>query len=312
MNKEECYFSSDLLPNEYEQKDNKTSLVHVFLSKNIKCDQFVERFKSMGYDISERNIHTFINRNLVLDALKTIRDETKGKSSLIILFWGQFRRDKKFLLDDGSAIKLVDIWSTFVTKNCPELIGKPKVFLFNGVRHLNNQEDTTSLRPGCDKYNLPSEADILIVFKQNEDKKKSEEYMNTLSFNMVNYGHQYDLFALVAIAFFSEQPTLISTMTKKFYLMPGKTRDCEESIEKNMSKINENLKKFLGLMPIMANVSVANVNKLKASNSVDDILSDPQLEFVKKERRATLPKVTLNGYVPKKRPSIEVAKIQPR
>ncbi|XP_044761373.1 uncharacterized protein LOC123318717 isoform X2 [Coccinella septempunctata] len=239
--------STELIPDEYEHDDQESASVHVFIFKENMERKFVDCMRSLGYIVPEKNIHPLSSRMDVIATLQRIGNEANGKSCLIVLFWGLLRDDKKFLLRDGSSVKLIEIWSKFVPSNCPFLKDKAKIFIFNGVKHIENtEEDALPISrkySGIFSYNIPAEADMLIVFKHNDDLKTSVEYMDSLCSNFQNYAQREDISSLLTIAHFSSQPTLISTMTRKFYLKPNAHRGIQLSLREKYSKIEEAIQK---------------------------------------------------------------------
>ncbi|KAK9877842.1 hypothetical protein WA026_020074 [Henosepilachna vigintioctopunctata] len=249
--------STELISDEYAH-DNGTACVHIFIFKENYEAFFVDCMKLLGYSIPDTNIHQLSTRTEVLSSLQKICDETKDKCSLIILFWGPFKSDRKFVLNDGSCIKMIEIWSKFISSNCLTLKEKPKIFIFNGfhekhshgsvARHMENTEEDSMrvIKGSVDNfsYNIPAEGDILIVFKQNNDLRSSVEYMDSLCSNLQNFSEREDIFSLLTITDFLSHPILISTMTRKFYLKFNPNRGLQLSIREKYNKIEEAIQKM--------------------------------------------------------------------
>lgn len=69
------------------------------------------------------------------------------------------------------------------------------------------------------------------------------EYMESLCSNFQNYAQREDISSLLTIAHFSSQPTLISTMTRKFYLVPSTHRGIQLSLREKYLKIEQAIQK---------------------------------------------------------------------
>lgn len=67
--------------------------------------------------------------------------------------------------------------------------------------------------------------------------------MESLCSNFQNYAQREDISSLLTIAHFSSQPTLISTMTRKFYLSPSVHRGIQLSLREKYLKIEEAIQK---------------------------------------------------------------------
>ena len=88
---------------------------------------------------------------------------------------------------DDEAITLDEIINTFKGDNCKELIGKPKIFLFQSCR--GNANDAGQLLPrGGDevvrdsdskiRFTVPTDSDILMVCSSGEGMVSKREYSN--------------------------------------------------------------------------------------------------------------------------------------
>ncbi|XP_045463575.1 uncharacterized protein LOC123673162 isoform X2 [Harmonia axyridis] len=281
--------STELIPDEYQNDRNEHASVHIFVFKEHMERKFVDCMRSLGYIVREKNIHILSSRNDAIAALERIGNGTDQKSCLIILFWGSLRDDKKFSLRDGSSVKLMEIWSRFVSSKCPLFRDKPKIFIFNGIKHLENTvEDAlpvSKISSGIFSYNIPVEADMLIVFKHNDDLKGSVEYMDSLCSNFQNYAQREDISSLLTIAHFSSQPTLISTMTRKFYLVPSVHRGIQLSLREKYSKIEQAIQKVkeniifltkdekpIPEKPVESSEGSEPVAELKRSSSIEENL----------------------------------------
>lgn len=234
--------STELIPDEYEHRDNKKGLVLIFYSKYDVDNQQVIRneFCDQGYTVPENNVVGLTNKDQVLGALDQVaKGDNVEKSCLIIFFLGIAEEGDKFLLNDdqNSYIPLNDVWIKFTANNCPAFRNKPKIFIFQACRKpIMDTFDSIKVTPQG-VYDLPCEADMLIVYKVTAFQNRNR-FVPSLCNKIDKYGLKDDIIGLVTRTHEHKdvRPLIISTLTRKFYISSNVNRGHHFDLHNNHSK----------------------------------------------------------------------------
>ncbi|KAK4873488.1 hypothetical protein RN001_015517 [Aquatica leii] len=216
--------STELVPDEYDHKDNKKGLVLIFHSKcDVESkDVLVKEFTDQGYDVS--NVFGLTTKDIVTSKLRHVAQENnEDKTCLIMFFLGTIEKEDKFYLDDDkNFIVLKDVWLNFTADNCPTLRNKPKVFVFQGTKKPAVSAFDAKLMfttPPKGAYNVPSEADMLLIYTRVDSNSYRELFIKELCNKIDKFGKRDDIINLVTQTGLTEKrPLIISTLTRKFYV----------------------------------------------------------------------------------------------
>ncbi|KAF5287191.1 hypothetical protein FQA39_LY16010 [Lamprigera yunnana] len=237
--------STELIPDEYEHEDNRNGLVLIFYSKYDENSKQViaQEFNYQGYDVSEDNIFKLSTKNQVLGELSAVSTgDNEDKSCLIIFFLGMVEKGDKFLMDeeDEEFVTLKDIWTKFTSDSCISFRNKPKIFIFQ-VRAFDAHQIPIAPKGA---YSVPSEADILIVYKKIEDLCRRGVFARELCNQINEFGKKDDIIGLVTRTNMEQRPLIISTLTRKFYIAKTPNRGLYYELECNHNKAMEILRIF--------------------------------------------------------------------
>jgi hypothetical protein len=131
--------SPELIPDEYEHSTSDSVLIHIFrtVDDSKPAEDLMNTVAAINNTISaEKNLHYLDKREGFFKDLESIREEAVNKSALILFFIGFFDKDGTIFMtneddsDDGN-VEIQFIWNTFSANNCPELKGKPKIYIFS-------------------------------------------------------------------------------------------------------------------------------------------------------------------------------------
>ncbi|KAF5280995.1 hypothetical protein FQA39_LY05200 [Lamprigera yunnana] len=236
--------STELIPDEYEHEDNRNGLVIIFYSKYDEESKQViaQEFTNQGYNVNEDNVFKLSNEEPSTGRFK--RSDNKDKTCLIIFFLGTLKNGDKFLMDkDGEFVTLKEIWTKFTSDSCISFRNKPKIFYFSIFRY------EMALQIGFIKipkeaYSVPSEADLLLVYKKTEDPCHRGSFVKELCNQIKEFGKKDDIIGLVTRTNMEQRPLIISTLTKKFYVAKSPNRGHYYELECDHNKAMEVLSKF--------------------------------------------------------------------
>ncbi|KAB0791991.1 hypothetical protein PPYR_13952 [Photinus pyralis] len=234
--------STELIPDEYEHRDNSKGLVLIFYSKrDVDNEQVIRReFRDQGYNVSDSNVFGLQSRSAVLEALDQVaKGDHKEKSCLIIFFLGMAEEEGKLELDEDpdSSIELRDVWTKFTSNNCPSLRNKPKIFIFQACRKPTAYAFDSKAMTPQGAYSLPSEADILIVYKVTGYHSRAQ-FIRSLCNKIDKFGQKDDIIGLVTRTHDHKyiRPLIISTMTRKFYVSSSANRGHYHDLHNNQDE----------------------------------------------------------------------------
>ncbi|KAF2881840.1 hypothetical protein ILUMI_24341 [Ignelater luminosus] len=228
--------STELIPDEYEHEDNTKGLVFIFHCSRDEENKKVltKAFSDQGYNVSLENIYRMSTKEFVINTIKKIAEKNHtDETCLIVVFLGNVFQENRILPDDEKApninntISIKDVWTPFTSDNCPSLKYKPKVFIFQTCKKpeltsVDNRMVTYSV--SIDKaYDIPAEADILIIYKKVEDVNARHKFIEQLCNNFHYEGCKDDIVGLVTHTEHGNErrPLIISTLTRKFYIRPS-------------------------------------------------------------------------------------------
>ncbi|KAF2881841.1 hypothetical protein ILUMI_24342 [Ignelater luminosus] len=228
--------STELIPDEYEHEDNTKGLVFIFHSSRdeVNVELLTTAFSDQGYNVPLENIYRMSTKEFVMNTIKKIAEKNHtDETCLIVVFLGNVFQEDRILPDDEKApninntISIKDVWTPFTSDNCPSLKYKPKVFIFQTCKKpeltsVDSRMVTHSV--SIDKaYDIPAEADILIIYKKVEDVNARHEFIEQLCNNFHYEGRKDDIVGLVTHTEHGNErrPLIISTLTRKFYIRPS-------------------------------------------------------------------------------------------
>ncbi|XP_066954650.1 uncharacterized protein [Macrobrachium rosenbergii] len=107
----------------------------------VNVRQLEELFTQMKYEVTA--FDDLGTKDDTMAALENFRqlDIHKNADSLIVIFSSHGKEDE-FFTSDGQLIHYKSIYQIFSDENCPDLIGKPKVFMFQFCR---SEQGSTSI-----------------------------------------------------------------------------------------------------------------------------------------------------------------------
>nr|ALM55742.1 caspase-1-like protein [Sitophilus oryzae] len=230
--------SAELVPDEYERENNKNFAVKIV---QLKIDRDAENlYKSLkeelGYNVDRKIIDEAEYGNIelaCLDYAKTTKQEVEATNidGLIMIFAKLALQPKR----------MSEIWGEFTSDNCPSLADKPKIFLFQTMDKKIGTDGTLKRASYQQLYNSPVEADLLIVYDNYHDQG-SMDFLFSFNENIANFAAQEDLLSLITVSKgSSNRPVVISTMTKKFYLLNHEHRGHHLDIVENHNEIKKHL-----------------------------------------------------------------------
>ncbi|KAF5290289.1 hypothetical protein FQR65_LT11623 [Abscondita terminalis] len=239
--------STELIADEYEHKEPTKGVVLIFHSKfDVKNkDVLVETLSKHNY---AANVFSLSKKQDVLNQLSTVsKDNHENTTCLMVFFLGTVDKNNKFFLDDDSDNKILlkEVWSSFTGHNCPQLISKPKLFIFQASKRVRTMTfDAVDFEvPPDGAYNIPSEADMLLVYKKVDNPINRDVFFKELCMKIDQFGKRDDFITLITRTTIREKrPIIISTLTRKFYLKFNEQRDHFYDIHINHGVILQMLK----------------------------------------------------------------------
>ena len=179
--------------------------------------------------------HSDVHKGLTTSEMLKLLKETANKDFFgydgflcVIVSYGS--KDGIYGRDD-KAISLETITSLFSQNKCPSLKGKPKIFLMEAFQRGDKV-------PGSDSSSSPvvSEGDFLINYATPKEKERPSCFglMSAVHYVLEVYSAKEDLMNMMTrvnklttksySASKMQSPTLVSTLTKKVFLKPLRSR----------------------------------------------------------------------------------------
>jgi hypothetical protein len=168
--------SPELIPDEYEHSTSDSVLIHIFRTDDDSkpAEDLMNTVAAINNTISAtKNLHYLDKKEEFFKDLESIRNEAVNKSALILFFIGFFEKDGTIFMtneDDSNNghVEIKCIWNKFSANNCPELKGKPKIYIFSTSQRPKGGDQVDAMvhrRLIFEKvYDFPAEADMLIIY----------------------------------------------------------------------------------------------------------------------------------------------------
>jgi hypothetical protein len=249
--------SPELIPDEYEHSTSDSVLIHIFRTDDDSkpAEDLMKTVAAINNTISAtKNLHYLDKKEEFFKDLESIRNEAVNKSALILFFIGFFEKDGTIFMtneDDSNNghVEIKCIWNKFSANNCPELKGKPKIYIFSTSQRPKGGTQLDAMghrRLTFEKvYDFPAEADMLIIYHKVDEMSPvpNRYFIKQLCNNINEYSKKYDIIDLVSCFYDCKMsvPLVISTLTRKFYLTPNNERQHYLSIIENHDKLEERL-----------------------------------------------------------------------
>ncbi|KAF5290288.1 hypothetical protein FQR65_LT11622 [Abscondita terminalis] len=238
--------STELIPDEYEHTEPNNGSVIIFYSRSDEDN------KNLLYQtLSDQNYHPKVfvlsKKDEFLQNLSEVASEIHEKTTCLILFFlGSM--DHSFLNNDTNQIIIKDIWSNFTGNKCPLLKTKPKIFVVQANKKPKQKlafDHPTFQNHPKGAYDIPSEADMLLVFNKIENLKNQENFIEELCYRIKKFGKRDDVISLISRTNVTAQrPIVVSTLTRKFYFAFDQRRDYFYDIQRNDDIIKNELIKL--------------------------------------------------------------------
>ncbi|KAK9882057.1 hypothetical protein WA026_018907 [Henosepilachna vigintioctopunctata] len=245
--------STELLPDEYDVLFDGKECVHIFVADEDLHIEYVEFLKTTNIEVPEENIHLMQSEEQIESILEEVSKDLNDTSALILLFWGYSLQDGKFILDDESHLPFYKMWTPFLATSDMSITNVkfgdiPKVFFFNVIKSekVLDIDGVLYEAQGISPYQKPNEADLLIIYKHNKDKVESIGFIQELAELLKEHGKYEDLCSIVSIIDTQQytRPIIISTLLKKFYMIPSQLRGHYLNFETNQEQIMSELQKI--------------------------------------------------------------------
>lgn len=259
--------STELIPDEYERKNNGNVLVELVVrERDENADDLEKELTKLGFSVNKTY---FDNKPTASDEwikkfIATVNDKTKETNydGLLMIFAKvQFKNET-----------LKYIWGSFISIKCPALKNKPKIFIFQIVKR-GLLADSAQVPFQTDlkmAYDTPSEADMLVVYDKIPSGSSNDFIENFLE-HIKEYCHEEDIVTIVSLSLGSSiRPLIISTMTRKFFFTVNEYRGHHHNINESQAEIKERLEK---IMVYVKNIPDHKPKEKTKWNSIKKVLS---------------------------------------
>ncbi|KRT86787.1 hypothetical protein AMK59_2073, partial [Oryctes borbonicus] len=259
-------FPTELIPDEYEHDNSSNGLVYVLRDDGnqtqILVSKLVVSLKCHGYNVPPENLMSANNKDELSESLQELSNKDFTNDSCLILFIignNNIFND----LRNGIATK---IWSPFIDNK--SLKYKPKIFFFYEYeKESNTQTDSRTMFDRDKPYDVPSEADVLIVYQKSCIPKKKNGFLEEFCDKLKEYGERDDIMGLLTHTEYDPRPLIISTLRKKFYISSSNFREHFFDIESYNRRVLETLK---SLQTRMEKIVTSGKNPLRTSRREDE------------------------------------------
>ncbi|GJQ67688.1 hypothetical protein Trydic_g16514 [Trypoxylus dichotomus] len=259
-------FPTELISDEYEHDNNSSGLVYVFQDDKSQTQRFHEKILDSinhhEYNVPEENVVSVKDTNDFLNELNERSKEDFTKISCLIVFLiGDHRIFGDLLKSDVTA----KIWSPFINNN--SLKYKPKIFILYQYDDSAITTDGFAFAVKDQSYDIPTEADVLIVYQKSAVVKKNIfGFLGKFCENVKDYGIRDDIMGLIIRTQCNPRPLTISTLRKKFFISSS---DHREHIFDIMGHSNRVLGTLKSLQTRIAKISKSRKTPYPASGDVE-------------------------------------------
>uniref|UniRef100_A0A3B3C6K6 Caspase-6 n=1 Tax=Oryzias melastigma TaxID=30732 RepID=A0A3B3C6K6_ORYME len=181
---------------------------------NADCDNLEKRLEELNFDVKTYDDE---GQKEVLNAIHEAAEEDHSDADCFLLVFLSHGKDNYVYTHDG-MINIQDIIHAFRGDNCPSLVGKPKIFIFQACR--GDKPDTPVVASGATDHQevinkvvidasalntLPAAADFIMCFSVAEgffslrDTNNGSWYIQDLCELLEKYGHQLEFTEILTL-----------------------------------------------------------------------------------------------------------------
>ncbi|XP_052059080.1 caspase-3-like [Mytilus californianus] len=223
---------------------------------DVDAASLFQRFQELGFDSDLLNDATKVDMEEKFNDIKNDKISLKEAGCLIVALLTHGNENSVYMTDE--SVKIKNVMDYFNAENCPELIMKPKIFIFQACRGQGlgrgvnrrvirdqNQADAGAIYTDYDKIHgevirIPNEADFLAVYSTStgygsfRNTEQGSPFVRYLSEELLKMKKEDDFYKVltrvnkdVGLGYkpnyahsdiITQMPCFISHLTKDLYL----------------------------------------------------------------------------------------------